>query len=283
MRRLLLAIACSALVAFVPPAAAQEQGFLVTFHFDTLWFKFHPDGLASTRTAGSGIEVFVQNVKVEGDEVTDLRHCIDGWGDDKCSYGSLLQLGGYSSDRNGEVTTEEVDRFTPLAQAFAGRIEKVERLSNILKSNVTVDGLPGGMPQVVELVFRAAEGNVNSTAAAFADVTVEVGYENDRSAKRHEIHVRNFAIEEEGFVYGVVRWTLEGDAKWDYHVGETTPDSVEGKVTKDGWTSTQAEFETAAGPELRLVVELPKKKTPGPEAFAVLGALALAVLLVRRR
>lgn len=281
MRTLLLATAT--LVMLSPAAFAQDPGFLVTFHFDTLWFKFHPNGLASTATSGSGLEVFAENVRVEGDEVKDLRHCIDGWGDDKCSYGSGLALIDYQADRDGNVTTAEVERFTPLALIFAGSIEKVKRLSDILQSNITVDGLTGGQPRVVELIFRDAEGPVDSDAPAFADVTVEAGYDNDRNAKRHEVHVKNFQMEAEGFVYQTVQWTLEGDSKWDYKAGETLPGSVQGRVTNDGWTSTQAEFESSTTDTLRLVVELPKKKTPGPELFAIVGALAIAALLVRRR
>jgi hypothetical protein len=282
MRRLLIASVGLALVLLTPAAAAQE-GFLVTFHFDTLWFKFHPLGLASTKAKGSGIEVFAQNVNIAGDEVKDLRHCIDGWGEPDCSYGNLLQVAGYEANKDGQVTAQEVADFKPFALLGAGQIPKIQRLSQVLKDNVTVDGVAGGTPRVVELDFREAEGGVDDTAPAHADVKVEVGYENDRNAKHHEIHMHDLGLQAEGFLYNEVRWTLEDDPKWDYKPDQTLPGSVKGRVTKDGWTSNQGDFESATNETLRLVVELPKKKTPGPEALAILGAVAVALVLVVRR
>jgi len=281
MRRPLLASLCLVAIAFTPAVSAQQDAFFVTFHFDTLWFRFHPDGLGSSK--GSGLEVFAENVKIEGDEATDLRHCIDGWGQDECSYGDLLHAINYSGNQDGTVTPDEVAAFTSIAKPMAGQIEKLKRLSAVLKSNVSVDGMKGGDPKVVDVVFRSAEGSVDSTNPAYTDVKVEVGYENDQKAKSHQVDLHNIALSNEGFQYSQARWTVEGDAKWDYKPDKTQPDGAKGFVTKDGWVSNQPDFESHSNQSIKLVVELPKKKTPGLEVVGVLGALAVALVVVRRR
>lgn len=280
LRPLALAAVLLASIVFVPPAHAQ---FLVAFNFDTLWFKFHPAGIASTQASGSGLEVFAQNVKIEGAEVQDLRACIDGWGEPECSYGSILST-FYQANKDGTVDQAEVDRFEKIAVLGAQRIEKIERMSEMLKRNVTIDGVTGGDPRVVELDFREAIGPIAATTPAFADVKSEVGYANDKNAQRHEIHVRGFHLDLEGFQYTTVKWTLEGDKKWVFKPSDTLPETRKDKVSGTGWTSNQAEFESSTDSTLRIVVEVPaKKKSPGFELVVVAGAVGLALLGAARR
>lgn len=281
-----LVLPCLLLAALVAPhmALAQDGGFLNQFHFDTLWFKFYPNGLANADEKGSGLEAFGQNVKIEGAEATDLRHCIDGWGQPDCSAGALLTQFYHGGNHDGVVTPNEVAAFTPLAKSFAGSFDTVRRLSDMLQNNLTVDGVHGGTPRVVDLVLRDVEGPVGSTATAFADVTTDVGYNNDKAAHRHEIHLAPFHLAAEGFQGQSIRWTLESAKGWSYRPDETQPTAFKAMVTSAGWTSGQADFEQASDQGLRLVTALgAKKKTPAPDEFLVLASIAAALLVAVRR
>lgn len=265
----------------VPAAHAQDEGLFSTFNLDQLWFRFYPAGLGDSAagTTGSGLSVFAENVHVEGADAVDLRHCIDGWPEPDCSYGALLSH-FTRGNQNGIVEPSEVASFESVATLGARQIDAVDRLAKMLQNNITVDGLAGKSPKVVGFVVRSAEGDVNSTAPAFIDVTMEVGYDNDKSVRRHELRAQNLFLEAEGFTYTTAAWRVVADAKWAFKPGDTQPSTMQGKVTKQGWDSTQADLELATSNGLVLVVEQVKNhRAPGFEGTLAALALALGIAL----
>ena len=179
----------------------------------------------------------------------------------------------------------EVTVFASLAPLQMDELETVRMLSGLLQNNVSVDGRFGNTPKVVKMDLRSAEGPVNSTQPAYADVSIEVDYPNDKKATRHEIHVRALNLDGEGFTYTNVIWNVQGTAKWSFNADQTQPDGAKAKVSADGWSSDQATFESATDPTLRLVVEKPggKKRTPGFDLLPAVAAIASLLVLVRRR
>lgn len=266
------------------PAGAQG-GFLAQFHFEELGFRFHPGGLGTSAGTGSGLQVTAQNLTVEGNKSKEMRHCIDGFGRPQCSYPFGV------GNRDGTVAEEEVRSFQDLALIGLDGVEKVERLSDMLQQNVTVDAVRGDRPRTADLDLRGAEGDVNSTERILLDVVIEVGYGNDKGARRHEIRAGELALAPEGFAFQRARWTVASDKPWQFRPADTQPASAQAFVAPTGWTSNQSEFETATGEGLVLVAE----RTDAPAARGgalwwwiggglVLAALvALAVFAARRR
>lgn len=287
MRRLLPLWFVLMLLSTGIPATAQEDGLFVAFNFDTLWFKLHPAGMKSS-DPGSVLEILAEDVRIEGVDATDLRHCLDGWDWRTCSYGNLTQnLGG---NQNGQVEANEVTTFQTFAFALES-IPKVENLTRLVKENITVDNKHAANPAVDKLILQNALGDVNSTATIHAFVTVKAAYANEKSAPAHEVNVRALDLLREGFSYGTCKWTVEAEG-WRWAAAETRPTQHASRVTESGWTSNQTQFESAtAGPDgLTLVAE--QASTPAKKAFPLipvllaLGGLVLLVLLVlllRRR
>lgn len=283
MRRLL--IAAFLITYFVTPAAAQaEEGFFEVFHFKTLSFRFDPTGSTNEANSkkGSALELFADEVEIRDLAAEDIRECIDR--NPECDY--TVELGPYYKvgDNDGTVEANEVAAFKGIAAAAAGLFYRVQTLSASLEENITVDGKHATNPQVVSLELVGAEGPVATNKTIMADVTMRMTFDNDKAASKHEIVISGLSVDDEGFNYQTVEWTLIGD-QWDYKSDATKPAAYKAKVTGEGWKSNQADFQAATEAGLTLMVEKVggKKKTPAPDALLALAVVAAAMLVLRRK
>jgi hypothetical protein len=264
---------------------AQDGDWLSTFEFDQLKFVFWPAGVENRQDSdgkGSAITVHADRVAIKDWDALDVRHCIDG-DQEWCSYPELARAAG--GNNNGQVEPKEIQSFQTFAQiGLRSQIEKVDQLADTLQANITVDGLQAKSVKITKLVLHGAEGTVDSNETIFADVEAKATYENDKDAKTHLIKVGTLKLKPDGFVYKQSLWSM-GPAGWKFDTAGTKPNEAKPFVTEKGYFSSQDKFEqlSATGIELVATKGEASKKSPGIGAVAILGALAVAFVVLRRR
>lgn len=279
MRRI-VALSVLVLLAYSAPVAAQDD-FFSEFHFKKLQFKFWPSGVDNRQKsdgAGSAITVHVDEVRIEGINAQELRHCIDG-DPSFCSY----QIPGGNAD--GTVTSDEVQSFENISiAAIKSAVPRVGKMATMLQKNVSVDGMAGKNAVITRVQFKGAEGKTSSEALVLAYIDAKVTYENDPKAKSHTIKVDDLPLKEEFFIYDNALW-VSGNDRWSFDREATSPGEAKNLVNSQGYFSTQDRFEQLSTQGLQIKVQEGggSKRSPGPEAAAILGTLALLAILIRRR
>jgi hypothetical protein len=273
-----------AVIFLVPPAAAQGDSIFSEFHFRDLKFEFWPSGVENRQSSdgsGSAITVHVNEVRVEGANAQELRHCIDA-DQSFCSYDTSF----FNGNKDGKVTTDEVESFQRLAGATLKRIiPRVADLAERLQKNVTVDDKQAkAAASITKLAFQGAEGPTTSNATIIATIDAKVTYDNDGGAKKHDIAIGELSLKKELFFGQNVIWVTPV-AGWGYDTKATRPDGAKSLVNSHGYFSSQAQFEDLAKSGLHLTAAkgAGSKKSPGPELGVVLAGLALLLMVGRRR
>lgn len=236
------------LLALPPPSTGQEG--LITFNLDTLLFSFYPAGLGTAAGPGSAMQVFADNILFEGLDAEDIRRCIDNT---ECPYPTLEAFSPGDSD--GRVETPEVIAFQNLTALALPALEDFQPISALLVNNMSVDGFRGRSLAVKSVLFTGAEGAVDSRDSFVLDATMEIGYDNDRGADHHEIVFKRVHLLNEGFTTDLVQVRVVSTKAWHFVPGDTLPASFQDRVTPEGWTSNQADFETASDQDLKIVAE----------------------------
>lgn len=272
------------------PVPVGSQAFGIDFEFNVLKFTFLPEGFeGSGDEGGSALEAYADRVQIKDADALDLRHCIDGQRD--CSYYDALQVAGYRGNQNRVVEQNELNNFQILAPLGVKQEPKIVALNNLLQHNLTVDGLEGKRPRVDNVTFAGALGDIESQATVDAFITIEVEYDNDKKAKTHEVVVRDLSLTSQGFAYGNAVWIHKSSRSWSWSTDATQPPAAKTFVTKEGWFSTQPQFEDSTKGPLKLVIE---QKGSAISAggmglwialglFILLALAVLAFLLLRRR
>ncbi len=281
LRSLVCATLVTTLMAGPGPVAAQQLS-TVEFNFETLWLRFHPEGFPSApEGSGSGTEVFAENIRLEGAVAVDLRHCIDGHPRPKCKEAPSTTVGFGTGDKDNTVEADEIEIFETAAPLAIGGFQRVKKLSELLKNNVTVDGQLGVSPKVTRFDLDDAEGDVNATTLIRADVTLEVTYANNADLDHHELLLRAVPLKGLGFTYTQIRIEALSSNAWEFLPEDTLPASSQPKVTTDGWTSNQPEFEDASNQTIKLTVEQAAEEgsafDPSSPGFLILLGVLLLV------
>lgn len=266
MKRLLLPIAL-ALTVLAPAASAKgmvEQ--LDEFHFKELIFSVYWEDRMF-------VKVTAKDLAIRDEGASELRHCIDG-NEDGCPVPQLASA-AQGADNDGSVSSDEVRDFEETLKEGLRLSEEVQDWVANLRGLVKIDDQTATSIQLTAIRIHSAEGDVDSRDEIRVDADVTGSFARVKSANTHDVWMQrrdsNLTIADTIVVAGGKNWRLVEDS--------IKPVQMQQYFTGGRLRGSQDQFESTT--PLTFTVEY-HKKSPGLGPLAVLGALAVLVLVRRK-
>lgn len=226
------------------------------------------------------IDISVDDITIPGELAREARAGID--------ESPFLSDNG---EADGVVSSTEVDRVEQFAKAAANTHFDDEPLAFI-----TIDGQPATRTSVTRVNVEGLTGDVDSTNPIVTDVTLRVGFDAiDTTKGSHTIRLEqlygDFAGEYDATHFPPVNVIVTGKAPWQIVLDSVQPEEMADHAQDGALRFTQEDvrhfdemgeylqFTVAGDPE----ADFSENNSPGVEVLGLLGAVAAAIFLARKK